>query len=88
MTLPLAVSKSTKRFISTSAEALVVVSELYCTTSNPSGLASVHTLNAAAWARGLSNSGASNRGRAARRMVGFLYRSKAHLQVQSGKVLP
>lgn len=45
-----------------SAAALVVVSELYCTTSKPSGLASVHTLRVAAWARiGVHSRAASNR---------------------------
>src|SRR5690606_12658552 len=53
---------STRRFISTSAEALVVVSELYCTTSKPSGLASVQTLRVAACTRtGVHSSAASNR---------------------------
>ena len=48
-----------------SAEALVVVSELYCTTSKPSGLASVQTLRVAAWL----SKGASSRGRAAMRIA-------------------
>ncbi|MNG40859.1 hypothetical protein D3C84_1296730 [compost metagenome] len=48
---------------------MVVVSELYCTTSKPSGLASVHTLRVAAWAKNGLSSGANNSGRTAKRMA-------------------
>ncbi|MNP29149.1 hypothetical protein D3C76_1221590 [compost metagenome] len=86
-TLPCAASNSTRRFISTSAVALVVVSELYCTTSKPSGLASLQTLSGAAWATPAANREVNNKESAAARMVAP-WLSVAHLPVQSGKGLP
>ena len=71
-----------------SPEGFDVVQYNSLTTTNASADVLMNRLVDYDAASGAINRGASNSGRAARRMFGFLCRSKAHLRVQSGKALP